>query len=46
MKNYIFPAAMILLDLGQAIMSIATHEPIKAIYWVSAAVLNATVMIM
>ena len=42
-STYIFPIAMIALDIGAAIMCVVNKDYKKAVYWVAAAVLNAAV---
>lgn len=42
-STYIFPIAMIALDIGAAIMYVVNKDYKKAVYWVAAAVLNAAV---
>lgn len=42
-KTKIFPAILIALDLGAAVMCGIAGDTRKAIYWVAAAVLNAVV---
>lgn len=41
--EYIFPLALIALDLGAAIIYALHHDYKKAVYWIAAAVLNVTV---
>ena len=41
--EYIFPLLLILLDLGAAIIYALQKDYKKAVYWIAAAVLNATV---
>lgn len=41
--KYVFPLALILLDIGAAIMYGAIGDWKKAVYWIAAAVLNAAV---
>lgn len=44
MKNqYIFPALLIVLDVGAAIMYATAGDIRKTVYWIAAAVLNITV---
>lgn len=44
MKNqYIFPAVLIVLDVGAAIMYATAGDIRKTVYWIAAAVLNITV---
>ena len=43
MSMYIFPVALILLDVGAAIMCIIGKDYKRAVYWLAAAVLNVTV---
>ncbi len=43
MKQYIFPIALIALDLGAAIVYGINGDARKVIYWIAAAVLNITV---
>ena len=43
MLVYIFPVALIVLDVGAAIANLATKDYRKAIYWLAAAVLNICV---
>lgn len=42
-STYIFPAILILLQIGAAIVSVKQKEYKMAIYWFAAAVLNAAV---
>ena len=42
-STYFFPIAMIVLDIGAAIMCIVNKDYKKALYWIAAAVLNAAV---
>lgn len=42
-STYFFPIAMIVLDIGAAIMCVVDKDYKKAVYWVAAAVLNAAV---
>ena len=42
-STYIFPIAMIALDIGAAIVYIVNKEYKKSVYWIAAAVLNAAV---
>ena len=39
----IFPAVMIIIDIGAAVMCILGKDYKKAVYWFAAAVLNAAV---
>lgn len=42
--TYIFPAVMIIMDIGAAVMCVVIGKDYKkAVYWVAAAVLNAAV---
>lgn len=41
--THIFPIIMIALDIGAAVMCLFSQEHKKAIYWLAAAVLNASV---
>ena len=43
MSMYIFPIALIALDVGAAIMCIIGKDNKRAVYWRAAAVLNVTV---
>lgn len=43
MLVYIFPVALIVLDVGAAIANLAAKDYRKAIYWLAAAVLNICV---
>lgn len=43
MLIYIFPAALILLDVGAAAMCFIGKDYKRAVYWLAAAVLNVTV---
>ena len=43
MNKYIFPMALILLDIGAAAVYASCGDMRKAIYWIAAAVLNITV---
>lgn len=43
MSMYIFPVALILLDVGAAVMCIIGKDYKRAVYWLAAAVLNITV---
>ena len=43
MKQYIFPIALILLDVGAAAVYGLEGDARKVIYWLAAAVLNITV---
>lgn len=42
-KIYIFPLILIACNIGAAVMYGAAHDWRKVIYWIAAAVLNATV---
>ena len=42
-STYIFPIAMIAMNIGAAIVCIVNKEYKKAVYWIAAAVLNAAV---
>ena len=42
-KEQIFPAILIALNIGAAVMSSTVHDWRKVIYWIAAAVLNAVV---
>ena len=42
-STYIFPIAMIVLDIGAAVTCVVNKDVKKAIYWLAAAVLNAAV---
>ncbi len=42
-STYIFPIAMIAMDIGAAIVCISSKEYKKAVYWIAAAALNAAV---
>lgn len=42
-NKFIFPVALILLDLGAAFMYGLNGDVRKVIYWVAAAILNITV---
>ena len=42
-STYIFPIIMILLDIGAAIMCFHNREHKMVVYWLAAAVLNASV---
>lgn len=42
-STYIFPAVMIIMDIGAAVMCVIGKDYKKAVYWVAAAVLNAAV---
>ena len=42
-REYIFPICLIVLDIGAGIMCAIGGDYKKCIYWVAAAVLNATV---
>lgn len=41
--TYYFPIAMIIMDIGAAIMCIVSKEYKKAVYWIAAAILTVTV---
>lgn len=41
--TYFFPIAMIVMNIGAAIMCVVNKEYKKAVYWIAAAVLNAAV---
>lgn len=43
MSMFIFPIALILLDVGAAIMCIIGKDYKRAVYWLAAAVLNICV---
>ncbi len=43
MSMYIFPAVLIALDVGAAIMSFIGKDYKKGVYWLAAAVLNICV---
>lgn len=43
MSMYIFPAALILLDVGAAAMCFIGKDYKRAVYWLAAAVLNVCV---
>lgn len=43
MNKYIFPVALILLDIGAAIVYALNHDWKMTTYWVAAAVLNCCV---
>ena len=43
MKQYIFPIALIVLDIGAAVVYGINGDARKVIYWLAAAVLNITV---
>lgn len=43
MSMYIFPVALILLDVGAAVMCVIGKDYKRAVYWLAAAVLNVTV---
>lgn len=43
MSMYIFPVALILLDVGAAVMCVFGKDYKRAVYWLAAAVLNVTV---
>lgn len=40
---YIFPLALILLDVGAAVMCVVGKDYKRAVYWLAAAVLNVCV---
>ncbi len=40
---YIFPIALILLDVGAAVMCVISKDYKRAVYWLAAAVLNVCV---
>lgn len=42
-REYIFPICLIVLDIGAGIMCAIGGDYKKCIYWVAAAILNATV---
>ena len=42
-STYIFPIAMIVMDVGAAVVCAANKEYKKAVYWIAAAVLNVCV---
>lgn len=42
-KEFIFPLALIILDIGAGIMCAIGGDYKKCIYWIAAAVLNAAV---
>ncbi len=42
-STYIFPAVLIVLDVGAAIVCAFNKDFKKAVYWLAAAVLNAAV---
>ena len=42
-KTKIFPCALMILDIGSSIMCFTASDTRKAIYWIAAAVLTATV---
>jgi hypothetical protein len=42
-SQYIFPLALILLDIGAAVIYGFSGDWRKVIYWIAAAVLNVTV---
>lgn len=42
-KKYIFPAILIILQIGAGICSVAAGDYKKIVYWIAAAVLNAVV---
>ena len=41
--EYIFPTALIVLNIGAAVLCAVNRDYQKAIYWIAAAVLNACV---
>lgn len=41
--TYFFPIAMIVMNIGAAIMCAVNKEYKKTVYWIAAAVLNAAV---
>lgn len=43
MAQYIFPVAIIILNIGAAVVYAINHDVRKVIYFVAAAVLNAAV---
>ena len=43
MVKYIFPATMIVLNVGQCIVMLWRKDIISAVYWLAAAALNFTV---
>ena len=43
MIKYLFPYALILLDIGAAVVYAANRDFKMAVYWIAAAVLNITV---
>lgn len=43
MKHYIFPIALIALDIGAALMYGIECDVRKTVYWLAAAILNITV---
>lgn len=43
MSIYIFPALLILLDVGAALVYFVSKDYKKAVYWLAAAVLNICV---
>lgn len=43
MNKFIFPVALILLDLGAALVYGIHGDVRKVIYWIAAAILNITV---
>ena len=45
MSKYIFPAVMVFLNLGQAVVMLWNRNYISMTYWIAAAVLNVTVAI-
>ncbi len=45
MSKYIFPAVMVCLNLGQAVVMLWRRDFISMTYWIAAAVLNVTVAI-
>lgn len=42
-SKYIFPALLIALDIGAAVVCFFTGDIKKAVYWIAAAVLNICV---
>ena len=45
MNKYIFPAVMVCLNLGQAVVMLCHKNFVSMTYWIAAAVLNITVAI-
>lgn len=41
--QYIFPTALIVLNIGAAVLCAVNRDYKKSIYWIAAAVLNACV---